>query len=112
MVSGQDVHITQIQSGQQEIWLERMNRLVQNSNLPTKTDISGSNSPPLAPISIITLKKMALAHHSEDPQTIPGLESERMLEMRLLLGKPRRTNEAASFKQEANPIPFMAKIMT
>lgn len=41
MFTGQDMHITQIQFGQQEIWLELMNRLVQNSNLPTKTDISG-----------------------------------------------------------------------
>lgn len=56
MVTGQDVHITPIQIGRQEIWLEQINRLVQNNDLPTKTDISGSNSPPLAPISIITLK--------------------------------------------------------
>lgn len=55
--SGRAHHnITPIQIGRQEIWLEQINRLVQNNDLPTKTDISGSNSPPLAPISIITLK--------------------------------------------------------
>lgn len=52
-------HLT-LHFGQQQSWLEQTSRQVQDSNLPTKTDIPGSNSHP---------------HHAQAPSQLPSLSS-------------------------------------